>query len=61
MKIVVDTPEDYKKWSANKQTIVSAYAASKASEEPKETLVPTTVDTTKTETTDAMAAVVMKK
>jgi cytochrome c oxidase subunit II len=61
MKIVVDTPEDYKKWLANKQTIVSAYAASKASEEPKETLVPTTVDTTKTETTDAMAAVVMKK
>jgi cytochrome c oxidase subunit II len=60
MKIVVDTPEEYKKWLSEKQTIVSAVAASKASEEPKEKAVPT-VDTLTTTNTDAMAAVAMKK
>jgi cytochrome c oxidase subunit II len=60
MKIVVDTPEDYKKWLADKQTIVSAVAASKVTEEPKETQTPS-VDSTKTTNTDAMAAVAMKK
>lgn len=61
MKVVVDTPEDYKKWLADKQTIVSAYAASKATEEPKENVTPAAMDTTKTTSTEAMTAVVMKK
>lgn len=61
MKVVVDTPEDYKKWLADKQTIVSAYAASKASEEPKENVAPAAVDTTKTTNTEAVVAVVTKK
>ena len=61
MKIIVDTPEDYKKWLADKQTIVSAFAASKATEAPKENVAPVSVDTSKTTTTEAMAAVAMKK
>ncbi|MEZ4878039.1 MAG: cytochrome c oxidase subunit II [Flavobacterium sp.] len=60
MKIVVDTPEEYKKWLADKQTIVSAYAASKAADEPKEIIAPISVDSTKTTNTDAVVAITTK-
>ena len=60
MKIVVDTPEEYKKWLADKQTIVSAYAASKATDEPKEIIAPISVDSTKTTNTDAVVAITTK-
>ena len=61
LKIVVDTPEDYKKWLADKQTIVSAYNASKESAEPKEMITPSKVDSIQTVKTGAMAAVTVKK
>ena len=61
LKIVVDTPEDYKKWLADKQTIVSAYNASKESPETKEMITPSKVDTIQTAKTGAMAAVTVKK
>lgn len=61
LKIVVDTPEDYKKWLADKQTIVSAYKASKESAEPKEMITPSKVDSLQTAKTGAMAAVTVKK
>ncbi|MGV9003082.1 cytochrome c oxidase subunit II [Flavobacterium sp.] len=61
MKIVVDTPEDYKKWLADKQTIVSLYAASKTTEAPAGSAMPATVDTTKTAKPEAMASVSLSK
>lgn len=61
LKIVVDTPEDYKKWLADKQTIVSAYNASKVSAEPKEMVTPSKVDSIQTAKIVAMAAVTVKK
>ena len=36
MKVVVDTPEDYKKWLSDKATLVSEVKAANATPEPVE-------------------------
>jgi cytochrome c oxidase subunit II len=54
MKIVVDTPEDYKKWLGEKPTLVKAFNESKTSEEKptEDTTKPNdTTSTTKKDTT----------
>lgn len=69
MKVVVDTPEDYKKWLSEKTTLAQDIAAAKAAEKPAEGAAPATdtaakvidtvkavVDTVKT----AVAKVAMK-
>ncbi|RZK11346.1 MAG: cytochrome c oxidase subunit II [Flavobacterium sp.] len=60
MKIVVDTPEDYKKWLSEKPTLVEAVNAEKASkEEPQGPSSPVTKDTSSVavDTTKVVAAV----
>ncbi|GGE97933.1 cytochrome c oxidase subunit II [Flavobacterium limi] len=40
MKVVVDTPEDYKKWLSEKTTLAQDIAAAKAAEKPAEGTAP---------------------
>ncbi|AWK04287.1 cytochrome C oxidase subunit II [Flavobacterium crocinum] len=47
MKVVVDTPEDYKKWLSEKTTLAQDIAAAKAAEKPAEGAAPTTDSTAK--------------
>jgi cytochrome c oxidase subunit 2 len=61
MKIVVDSPEDYKKWLSEKPTLVQAYKESMAV--PAEAAVPVNVvkDSTKAKDSTLVAQVVVKK
>ncbi|MDQ6527948.1 cytochrome c oxidase subunit II [Flavobacterium sp. LHD-85] len=47
MKVVVDSPEDYKKWLSEKTTLAQDIAAAKAAEKPAEGTAPTTDSTAK--------------
>jgi cytochrome c oxidase subunit 2 len=59
MKIVVDTPEAYKKWLETQTTIAKSIAEDKASKEPKPIEVSNTVkiDTTKAISIEMMPVV----
>ncbi|KAF2329494.1 cytochrome c oxidase subunit II [Flavobacterium ginsenosidimutans] len=63
MKVVVDTPEDYKKWLSEKTTLAQDIKAAKAAEKPAEGAAPTTdtaakvIDTVKTVVDTVKAAV----
>jgi cytochrome c oxidase subunit 2 len=63
MKVVVDTPEDYKKWLSEKTTLAQDIAAAKAAEKPAEGAAPTgdsaskVVDTVKAVVDTVKAAV----
>lgn len=63
MKVVVDTPEDYKKWLSEKTTLAQDIAAAKAAEKPAEGAAPTTdtaakvIDTVKAVVDTVKAAV----
>jgi cytochrome c oxidase subunit 2 len=57
MKIVVDTPEDYKKWLKDKPTVVQEV---KAANTPAPTTDKTTVDTSKTQNVVVATKVAMK-
>lgn len=56
MKVVVDTPEDYKKWLSEKTTLAQDIKAAKAAEKPAEGAAPTTDTTAKVK--DTVKAVV---
>lgn len=58
MKVVVDTPEDYKKWLSEKATLVSEVKASKA--EPAAPDAAPGKDTTLSKDTAAVAKIAMK-
>jgi len=58
MKVVVDSPEDYKKWLSEKATLVSEVEAAKASAEPVEGEVKT--DSTQSKDTAAVVKMAMK-
>ncbi|WP_268848763.1 cytochrome c oxidase subunit II [Flavobacterium aestivum] len=58
MKVVVDTPEDYKKWLSDKATLVSEVKAANATPEPVEGGVKS--DSTKSKDTAAVAKIAMK-
>jgi cytochrome c oxidase subunit 2 len=58
MKVVVDTPEDYKKWLSDKATLVSEVKAANATPEPVEGGVKT--DSTQSKDTAAVAKIAMK-
>ncbi len=60
MKLVVDTPADYKKWLESKPTLVQAVKDEKAAAEPKQETVEPAADTTKTAETPAVAQVIKK-
>jgi cytochrome c oxidase subunit 2 len=47
MKVIVDTPEDYKKWLSKKTTLVQDIKAAKAAEKPAEAVKATTDSTVK--------------
>jgi cytochrome c oxidase subunit 2 len=47
MKVVVDTPEDYKKWLSEKTTLAQDIKAAAAAEKPAEAVKPTTDSTAK--------------
>lgn len=63
MKVVVDTPEDYKKWLSEKTTLAQDIKAAAAAEKPAEAVAPTTdttakvIDTVKTVVDTVKAAV----
>ena len=57
MKVVVDTPEDYKKWLSDKTTLVQEV---KLANTPKPAEDGVGADTTKTKDTVAMAKIAMK-
>ncbi|GAA3727696.1 cytochrome c oxidase subunit II [Flavobacterium ginsengisoli] len=63
MKVVVDTPEDYKKWLSEKTTLAQDIKAAAAAEKPAEGAAPTTdttakiIDTVKTVVDTVKAAV----
>ncbi|MNK41968.1 Alternative cytochrome c oxidase subunit 2 [compost metagenome] len=63
MKVVVDTPEDYKKWLSEKTTLAQDIKAAKAAEKPAEGAAPTAdtaakvIDTVKTVVDTVKAAV----
>ncbi len=57
MKVVVDTPEDYKKWLTEKPTLVQEVKAANA---PKPVEGGVETDTTKTKDTAAIAKIAMK-
>jgi cytochrome c oxidase subunit 2 len=63
MKVVVDTPEDYKKWLSEKTTLAQDIKAAAAAEKPAEG-VETTTDSTVKDTVkaviDTVKAVVAK-
>ena len=58
MKVVVDTPEDYKKWLNEKATLVSEVKASKA--EPAAPDAPLVKDSTVSKDTAAVVKIAMK-
>ena len=58
MKVVVDTPEDYKKWLSDKATLVSEVKASKS--EPAAPDATSGKDSTLTKDTTAVAKIAMK-
>jgi cytochrome c oxidase subunit 2 len=58
MKVVVDTPEDYKKWLSDKATLVSEVKAANATPEPVEGGVKS--DSTQSKDTAAVAKIAMK-
>jgi cytochrome c oxidase subunit 2 len=58
MKVVVDTPEDYKKWLSEKATLVSEVKAANATPEPVEGEVKS--DSTQSKDTAAVAKIAMK-
>jgi cytochrome c oxidase subunit 2 len=58
MKVIVDTPEDYKKWLSDKATLVSEVKAANATPEPVEGGVKS--DSTQSKDTAAVAKVAMK-
>lgn len=64
MKVVVDTPEDYKKWLSEKTTLAQDIKAAAAAEKPAEGAEPTTTDSTAKDTVkaviDTVKAVVAK-
>lgn len=63
MKVVVDSPEDYKKWLSEKTTLAQDIKAAAAAEKPAEGAAPTTdtaakvIDTVKTAVDTVKAAV----
>jgi len=57
MKVVVDTPEDFKKWLSDKPTLVQEVKAANA---PKPEAAGVGADTTKAKDTAAMAKIAMK-
>jgi cytochrome c oxidase subunit 2 len=57
MKVVVDTPEDFKKWLSDKPTLVQEV---KAANTPKPEAAGLGADTTKAKDTAAMAKIAMK-
>ncbi|RTY90036.1 cytochrome c oxidase subunit II [Flavobacterium sp. GT3R68] len=59
MKIIVDTPEDYKKWLQDKPTVVAAFKASK--ETPQEVKVPVNAMDTAAVAAKTPAASIAKK
>ncbi|TRX38619.1 cytochrome c oxidase subunit II [Flavobacterium sp. ZT3R18] len=58
MKVVVDTPEEYKKWLSDKATLVSEVKAANATPEPVEGGVKS--DSTQSKDTAAVAKIAMK-
>ena len=58
MKVVVDTPEDYKKWLSDKATLVSEVKASKVV--PQSPDATSGVDSTKSKDTAAVVKIAMK-
>ena len=58
MKVVVDTPEDYKKWLSEKATLVSEVKTANATPEPVEGGVKS--DSTQSKDTAAVAKIAMK-
>jgi cytochrome c oxidase subunit 2 len=59
MKVIVDTPEDYKKWLSDKATLVSEVKAAKATAEPVEGDVKSS-DSTQSKDTAAVVKIAMK-
>lgn len=57
MKVIVDTPEDFKKWLSDKPTLVQEVKAANA---PKPAEGETGADSTKTKDTAAIAKIAMK-
>ncbi|WP_343696704.1 cytochrome c oxidase subunit II [Flavobacterium sp.] len=57
MKVVVDTPEEYKKWLSEKTTLTEDIKAAAAAEKPAEEAKATTTDTT-AKVTDTVKAVI---
>jgi cytochrome c oxidase subunit 2 len=57
MKVIVETPEDYKKWLSDKTTLVQEV---KLANTPKPAEDGVGADTTKTKDTMAMAKIAMK-
>jgi cytochrome c oxidase subunit 2 len=57
MKVIVDTPEDYKKWLSDKPTLVQEVITANA---PKPVEGEIGADTTKTKDTAAIAKMAMK-
>ncbi|OXA96277.1 cytochrome c oxidase subunit II [Flavobacterium hercynium] len=63
MKVVVDTPEDYKKWLSEKTTLAQDIKAAKASEKPAEAVKGTsdsTIKDTVNAVVDTVAAAIAK-
>ncbi|PWA10162.1 cytochrome c oxidase subunit II [Flavobacterium laiguense] len=58
MKVIVDTPEDYKKWLSDKATLVSEVKAANATQEPVEGGVKS--DSTQSKDTVAVDKIAMK-
>jgi cytochrome c oxidase subunit 2 len=58
MKVIVDTPEEYKKWLSDKATLVSEVKAANATPEPVEGGVKS--DSTQSKDTAAVAKIAMK-
>lgn len=58
MKVVVDTPEDYKKWLSEKTTLAQDIKAAAAAEKPAEGAGATTTDSASTIAKDTVKAVI---
>ncbi|WKL47329.1 cytochrome c oxidase subunit II [Flavobacterium pectinovorum] len=58
MKVVVDTPEDYKKWLSEKTTLAQDIKAAAAAEKPAEAAGAATTDTASTIAKDTVKAVI---
>ncbi len=57
MKVIVDTPEDFKKWLSDKPTLVQEVKTANA---PKPVEAGVGTDTTKAKDTAAIAKIAMK-